>query len=216
MNQSLLITRPNYDPTTIYLYYWSKSVIDLAKIKGFQIVDLSGDKANKQDFLGRLRKAKPAFLFFNGHGSETTILGQNEEVLISVNDKMDIKNNTIIYSRSCSSAKILGSSCVSNGVKSFIGYTEPFIFAFSRNSITRVLEDKTAALFLEPSNKVATTLIKGHSASEANNRSKITFKRNIKKLLTSETSKENTSTIRFLLWDMKYQVCLGDQNAVLK
>ncbi len=77
------------------------------------------------------------------------------------------------------------------------------------------LSDQTAKLFLEPSNQVATTLIKGHSSIEADTRAKNAFRKNIRKLLTGETQKEDSATLRFLFWNMKHQVCLGDPEATV-
>jgi len=215
MSKSLLITRPNNDPTTNYLFYWSTSVINLAHRKNFRVIDLSKNKANQSDFTSRVDKTNPSFVFFNGHGDETMILGQNEEILISVKRNLSLLKNRIVFARSCSSAKKLGIKSIFLGTKAFIGYKEPFIFMSDPLMITKPLSDATAALFLKPSNLVASTLLKGHSASEANARAKKAFKRNIIKLLTRETQKEDSSALRFLFWDMKHQVFLGDANASL-
>lgn len=77
------------------------------------------------------------------------------------------------------------------------------------------LADKTAELFLEPSNQVAISLLKGRTVGEAQQNSKKSFLRNIQKLLTSESTPEDSSALRYLLWDMQHQVCLGNQSAVL-
>ena len=215
MNKSLLITRPNHDYATNYLFYWSASVINLARRKNFRVIDLSKNKANQSNFTSRVDKTNPSFVFLNGHGNETMIAGQNEEVLVSVKRNLNMLKNRIVFARSCSSAKQLGNKSISLGTKAFIGYKEPFIFMSDPLMITKPLSDATAALFLKPSNLVASTLLKGHSASEANTRAKRAFKRNIRKLLTSETQKENSSVLRFLFWDMKHQVCLGDVDASL-
>ena len=215
MNKSLLITRPNHDYATNYLFYWIASVINLARRKNFRVIDLSKNKANQSNFTSRVDKTNPSFVFLNGHGNETMIAGQNEEVLVSVKRNLNMLKNRIVFARSCSSAKQLGNKSISLGTKAFIGYKEPFIFMSDPLMITKPLSDATAALFLKPSNLVASTLLKGHSASEANTRAKRAFKRNIRKLLTSETQKENSSVLRFLFWDMKHQVCLGDVDASL-
>lgn len=215
MSKSLLITRPNHDPATNYLFYWSMPVIKLAFQKAFQVTDLSGIKANQVDFTNRVRKTNPSLLFFNGHGSETTIKGQDEKTLVSTRKDLSLLKNRIIFARSCSSAAKLGPKSLLKGAKAFIGYKEPFIFMTEAEMVTKPLADRTAALFLKPSNLVATTLIKGHSSLEANMRAKKAFERNIRKLLTSETEKEDASVLRFLYWDMRHQVCLGDPHAFL-
>lgn len=208
MSRILLITRPKYDEATTYLFYWSKLVIKLAINKGNRVIDLADKKANKVEFIGRLNKVKPDFLFLNGHGSPTTIFGQDDKSLLTTKDKLKISNKLVIYSRSCNCASLLGPHCLNNGAKAFIGYLQPFIFVYNPSSITRPWTDKNAELFLDPSNRVVTTLLKGHSPEEANRRSKEAFKKNIQKLLTSETPKEYSAAIRFLFWDMTYQVCL--------
>jgi len=144
MNKSFLITRPNHDYATNYLFCWSASIINLARRKNFRVVDLSKNEAS------------PSLRAGGG-----------------------------------------------------------FIFMSDPLMVTKPLRDTTAALFLKPSNLVASTLLKGHSASEADVRAKKAFKRNIRKLLTSETQKEDSSVLRFLFWDMKHQVCLGDAGASL-
>lgn len=215
MNQLLLLTRPNYDPATNYLFHWSEQVIKLAKQKALRTIDLVGGKANRAGFTSRVKKTDPSFIFFNGHGSETTVEGQDGEVLVSAGDNEHLLEGKIIFARSCSSAKGLGPRSVSVGARAFIGYEEPFVFMIDSKVSTRPRSDETARLFLEPSNQVATTLIKGHTSEEADRRAKQAFRRNIRKLLTSETTEDDSSALRFLLWDMNHQICLGNPGATL-
>ena len=58
MNKILLITRPQHDETTNYLYFWAESVIEEAKKRNFEVLDLKGRKANAKDFVGRMKKVK--------------------------------------------------------------------------------------------------------------------------------------------------------------
>lgn len=215
MSRSLLLTRPNHDLPTTYLFHWSEPVIKLAKQKRLKTTDLASKKANRADFTGRVEKTDPSFIFLNGHGGEAVVMGQDNEVLVSVGDNEDLLEGRIIFARSCSSAKKLGPRSVSAGAFAFIGYREPFAFMIDLQTSTRPLRDETARLFLEPSNQVATTLIKGHTSEEADKRAKQSFGRNIRKLLTSKTTKGDSSALRFLLWDMNHQVCLGDPDATL-
>jgi len=48
MSKSLLVTRPNHDETTNYLYYWSTLVIKEARKRNFSVYNLAGNKANKK------------------------------------------------------------------------------------------------------------------------------------------------------------------------
>jgi len=213
MNKILLITRPQHDETTNYLYFWAESVIEEAKKRNFEVLDLKGRKANAKDFVGRMKKVKPSLLFLNGHGDYDSIAGHNNEILLSLDRNENLLKDKIIYALSCSSAKNLGKSAVKNGARSFIGYKEDFVFMSEENKSTRPAEDETAKLFFEPSNLVVTTLIKGNPTLEAYNRSQEKFKRNLRKLMTSESPQEDRTPIPLLMWDMFNQCCLGDNNA---
>mgnify|MGYP001241783486 FL=1 len=79
---------------------------------------------------------------------------------------------------------------------------------------TKPLQDKTAELFLEPSNYIPISLLKGHTAGDANKRSKNLFRKNINRLMVEGPSSYNYDDIIWLLWDMKNQVCIGDEEAV--
>ena len=80
---------------------------------------------------------------------------------------------------------------------------------------TRPVEDKTAALFLDSSNQVVISLLKGRNAQDSQTNAKKSFMRTIQKLLNSQTSKEDTTTVRYLLWDMRNLVYRGEGKASL-
>ncbi len=130
---------------------------------------------------------------------------------IGIND--DSLTGKIVYALSCKSAKLLGPACIKLGTQTYIGYEEDFIFMYSNEKLSRPLEDKTAELFFDPSNQVFISLIKGQDAETAHKNSKRAFIRNVQKLLTSQTSSEETAALRYLLWDLRHQVCLGDGSA---
>ena len=213
MMKTLLITRPKHDITTHYLFYWSHELIDLAKEKGFSVLDLADKRANVKEFNSMVRKHEPSFVFINGHGDENMVCGQDNEILVEAGKNEDIFSSKIIYALSCKSAKILGRKSIEKGALVYIGYEDDFIFFRDNEKISRPLEDKTAALFLEPSNQLVRSILKGHSAEDASNRSKNKFYENIKFLLSSESS--DGFLVPWLLWDLKNQVCLGKKDAVI-
>lgn len=212
MVKSLLITRPDHDYTTNYLSKWSKEIIKEGQDKGINVIDLDGDKANRERVIGTLEKRSPGLVVLNGHGSQDYITGHNNSVILEGNDKKAVENK-IIYARSCKSAKVLGEKTISHGAKAYLGYDEDFMFLYSRDKVSKPLEDKTATLFLGPSNQIPLSLLKSHSAGEANEKSKILFKKNIEKLLIDGPSSEHYKAITCLYWDMIHQVCLGDKKA---
>lgn len=211
MSRILLITRPRYDETTHYLFHWAEKIIKLADKKGIQVLDLDKDRARKKELTSMVAKKQPSFIFFNGHGNSNCIAGQHGEVLVKEGENEELLRSRVIYALSCKSAKKLGPKSIKIGAVVYLGYKDVFIFAYSQEKITRPLEDKIAGLFLEPSNKLVTSLLKGHSAEKAYNYSKNLFIQNMQELLTSNSS--NTDIIPWLIWDMKNQVCLGNGNA---
>lgn len=213
MISRMLTTRPNSDRTTRYIAEWAQQVIDLAKQKGHNVLDLAGQRANRKEFESMVRKNKPSFLFLNGHGNADVVTGQNEEPLVQVNDNEEILKGSVTYALSCSAGKTLGPHAVKNGATAFIGYRDEFIFLFNEAQRTRPGQDALAVFFAEPSNQVAISLLKGHTAKEAHEKSKRTFVRGIRKLLTSQATDQESAAIRYLLWDMQHQVCLGNGDA---
>lgn len=215
MSKSLLITRPEHDLTTRYISKWSEKIIKEAQNKRVEITDLQKEKANKERVLGILKKkAKLTMLVvFNGHGNDSAVTGHNNEPLIT-KDNASALASKIVYARSCQSAKGLGQAAVTAGAIAYLGYQEDFIFLIDEDKISKPLEDNKAALFLEPSNYVVTSLLKGHSVANANNRSKNLFRKNIEKLLVEKSSSDNFYAAGFLYWNMTNQVCLGNGGAI--
>jgi len=217
MNKSLLITRPNHDPTTNYLYYWSKIVIKIAKEKGFAIMDLYGKKANKDTLESYIRLRNPKFLFFNGHGSASIIAGYDDEILIE--DSLVCKSllcDKTIYSRSCKSAAVLEKIMVTKGkAAAFIGYIKNFGFLTRNGFETKPLEDTAARIVLEPSNLIPIAILKGNTAQEANDRSKSEMRKILFKSLSSEASEEERHSAPLLLSNISNQVLLGNPKATI-
>lgn len=211
---NLLITRPEHDVTTRYLSRWSEKIIEEARRKGINIIDLWRGKANRKRVIGILEKRNPNGAFLNGHGGDTFVAGHDNEIILKDSDKKAV-NSKIIIARSCKSANGLGRKAITLGATAYLGYKEDFWFSYNIMKISRPLEDRTVALFLEPSNHIVISLLKGHSTGYANNKSKALFRRNIEKLLIDGPVAEDYNAIRHLYWDMTHQVCLGSQDATL-
>ena len=212
---SFLITRPDYDPVTKYLSYWSESIVEVAKNKGRKTVDLKGQKVTKDELTGRIAKLNPSLVVFNGHCSENSIVGQNDETLIEVGDNEHILHSRITYAVSCRCGKNLGPKSVEAGNSTFIGYDDDFVFMSDRKYLSRPLKDKMAQPFMEASNRVPISLLKGHKASDASRQSKEMFEKSYKTLSSSSSDPNSLQATHFLWWDMMHQVCLGNGNATI-
>lgn len=208
----LLVTRPNHDNATNYLYYWSEQVINEANKKKVKVLDLAGDKSNKKDFLSYIRKHNPKLLFLNGHGSDDSICGYDDQILIDCSDNFIEFKNSIIVSRSCRSAKLLGKKLVENGLEAFIGYVNNYVVKVSKKKITDPLNDKIASLYLEPSNMIVKVLLKGCTVMEADKRSKKMLLANLGKVFASN-SNDKDDIARWLYHDYCSQTIIGDINA---
>lgn len=212
MSKSLLVTRPNHDQPTNYLYHWSTFVIKEAEKKGLKIYDLDSDKANKKNFDSYIKLQKPKIVFLNGHGDENTITGYNNEILLQVGDTQ-ILNENIVYARSCDAGTKLGKELISKGAKVFIGYVRKFNVGYTPSKVFKPLEDTLAKLFLEPSNLIMTTIIKGHNTEEAQKRSKDAMIKNFRKMLSTTATYEERFAASWLWGNIKGQVIYGDVKA---
>ena len=214
MNKILLITRPKDDSTVRYLFYWSKKILELAKERGIDVLNLEEKRANRKEVESMLEKRQPLLVFFNGHGNDSQITGHNNEVLLAVGENEELLISKIVYALSCRSGKKLGYESVNKGALGYIGYDDDFVFIIEENKISQPLKDETAGLFLEPSNQIIISLIKGYSIEDSHKKSKRAFRDSAIKVASSE-SFENY-LIPYLLWDMQHQVCLGDKEAFFK
>ncbi len=213
MSKKILVTRPEHDDTTYYLSNWSKKSLQLAQIKGIKVLDLHRERANGSEVAGMLEKQKPRLVVLNGHGSDNVVAGYKDEPLIIGGKNEELLKEKITYAISCRSARELGRKVIKSGGNTYFGYEDDFIFFYDPFMISRPLEDKTAGFFLEPATEIITSLLKGAKAGECSKKSKESFERNMHKLLSSEASKEDASLARYLWWNMRNQVCLGDENS---
>lgn len=107
----------------------------------------------------------------------------------------------------------LGRESIKIGAKAFMGYDADFIFVNDNHKVSQPLSDNIAELFLEPSNQLAISLIKGNTVNKSCENSKKCLSKNIQKVLNSDNQEFDVSFAKYLWWDMKHQVCLGDNEA---
>ncbi len=209
----ILITRPEHDPLTRHLSHWSGKIIEAAESKGFIVTDLRKNKANKKEFEGRMKKINPDLVLLNGHGDDDCVTGHDNAVVVQEGENSDLLKDKITYAVACSSAKGLGVSCADSKT-TYIGYDEYFVLNLDRRFFADPLRDEKAKRFLEPSNQVAISLIKGHTAKEASDNSKNAFRKNIISLLSNSSNDVDAlSDAKDLYWNMMHQVCLGKSDA---
>ena len=213
MNKGLLITRPNHDLATTYLYQWCIPLIKEAEASSSQVLDLSGKKANQALLISYIKKNKPGIVFLNGHGGPDFICGYDNEVLVGLTNCEQLLSKCIVYARSCESGLELGPYCIQKGTIAFIGYSKKYVVGYSEEKRTRPLNDDVARLFLEPSNLIPFTLIKGNRVKIAYAKSQELMQKNINFMLSSEATPDQRDAATYLWRNKKYQVALGNLEA---
>lgn len=212
---TILITRPNHDHVTNYLFYWSKEIIALASKKGFNVLNLDSKKAIRKNLISMIDKKKPALIYINGHGDYDKVCGHDNKILLQVNKKEKKLKTNIIYTLSCNCGKILGEHLVTNGVSAFIGYTEAFMFNYDKNNTCNPLNDDIANKFKESSNIILDSLLKGNNVHEAYDQSQSEFERQISFLRSSDAPLGSEHIIASLIWNKTFQTVIGDKDSRL-
>jgi len=210
MSNVFLITRPNYDQGTNYLFLWTKSILGFSKKRGWVVLNLSDKKANRKSFLSYIKKQNPKFIFFNGHGSATTINGHNGEMLVETGKDKIILKGKIIYARCCEAAKVFGRQCIKEGVLAFIGYKEKYLLGYSKRKVLKPLNDEVAKLFMEPSNLIALSILKGNSVEHAFIKSQKQMSKNLSFMMSTKATYEQRNAVQYLHSNKMNQVLLGD------
>ncbi len=207
---SLLITRPNHDLPTKYLYAWAGEVLKTAKKSKLKYTDLKGKKANLKNFTKAL-KQKPGFIFLNGHGSRTEITGYDNSPMLETGKNEELAKGTLVYAVSCQAGAKLGPAMVKAGAKAFIGYKEDFFLCYTAKQVKKPLKDNTAKLFLEPSNLVPTALIQQKTAKSAYESSQQAMQENISFMLSSKATKTQRDAAPYLYSNLNCQTLLVDK-----
>jgi hypothetical protein len=212
--KTFLITTPDYEDAIDCCSQWSKEIIDLAETKGFNVVNLKRDKANKSELESRILSSDPIFVMFNGHGSPTEIYGHDWAILLAINDNEKLMKERIVYARSCFSLSKLGVSCCKHGATAFIGYGIPFMFVSDPNRSANPLKDELATPCLETSNSIPIALLKGNTVKEAVSR----CKEHTDKLIASWKTKkdmEASIVVACLMWNKNALNFEGNADATI-
>jgi len=213
MTTAILITRPDHDLITTYLYHWTTYVVNAANRKGIKLFDLKKDKATYKIFKSYIKKHQPTFVFFNGHGSIDSIAGYNDKILIRLNYNERLLAQKIVYARSCDAGDKLGPSCIKKGTLAFIGYRKKYSLGYTPAKVTRPLEDEVARLFIEPSNLIPISLLKSNKVEDAYRRSQEAMLRNLRFMLSTRATSAQKDAAPYLWMNKKYQVTYGNQEA---
>lgn len=211
----MIITLPESDNVTFYLSKFSKEILEEASNQDVKVKSLPEESANQKEFEKVLKNLDYNFIMFNGHGSSDSIQGHKNEPLIVLGQNESILSNRIVYARACEAGDELGKIAVDGNDGCFIGYSNKFIFWADKTWDSVPLKDETAKIFLKPSNTIPISILKGHSTGEADKISKDYMKKNIRKVL--KTDSDESYWLASALWgNLNGQVLYGNSNAKIE
>ena len=216
MQKGLLITCPEYDDGTAYLTYFSRLIIEEALNKSIKTKKIKDENLNAKDFSEIMEKLDYRLVVFNGHGLPDSIYGYKGNIIVKLGQNDNSLKERIIYARACNAGLLLGPECMKkteNG--SFIGYNLPFVFFMDEKWTAKPHNDKIAGLFLEPSNLVPISIIKGYTSLEAHKNAKRQMLKNMESLLKNKQEQETPFYLEALWNNYNGQVIFGDNSAIL-
>lgn len=212
---SFLITLPNYDDATGYLFEYSKEIIRFAVSKGKKALQLSKPRLTRRNVESAISKQDVNLILFNGHGDTDTIYGDKingkEEPLIRAGINHKILGKKLVYARACNAASELGAA-IAECRGCFIGYKMPFSFWTDERHSSTPLKDNIAGLFLLPSNALAMALIKGQTAREAYDKFIALSQGNMLKLLKTKDEPGALASAMVLWNNIQGQTICGDES----
>jgi len=181
----MIAIRTNHDIATSYLFAYSEELVKEAEVKGFKVAKIEGKEISEATLRSRIQNRKPRFIFFDGHGSDTSLFDNSGEEFINL-DSADVFQETVTYTIACSCLVKLGSVAIDKGCYAFIGYKKPFWIARDHKFESTPLKDRIAKPIIECSNVIVKSLIKGNNVEESIKKSHEKAVDNILKLIYSK------------------------------
>lgn len=172
----ILIGRCDCDSAVKFPYYWCEEIIQEAKKKGLEVIDLKRENFSEEKITKHITNKKPQFIFLNGHGDETCAMGFNQKPVIMLNKNDYLLKDKIAHIISCKTALFLGQFAIDKGCKGYIGYNGLFHI---RNIHPDPDKDEVSKVFMKAVNIVSITLMNGGTIKEAFLKSQIIYEENI-------------------------------------
>jgi len=214
----IVVTAPDHDIVTETFAKHIKTIVSSADAT-FDVTVISSHDVSMANLIHEIDSKDPHLVLLNGHGSPEALYGQNNEVLISTSHTgLDRYKDRIVHALACEAALSLGPKLITLGTKTFIGYVEPFGFCISKDVQGNYIDNGLPSLFIDPANKVVTSLMEGKTARESFNESQSLYVQSMKDVYSSTDpviSQDRSLILAFLLQDYRSQKVLGDETAKL-
>ena len=129
----LLLIRPKVPGDTyteVGSHGWAEDVKTKAISEGWDVTDLSANDATREKIEEAINNVKPHLIIHYDHGSSFTLWGQESDALEPGLDDSNIAlaSERMVSTVSCQSANGLGPFAITQGVVSYVGYTENHSF----------------------------------------------------------------------------------------
>jgi hypothetical protein len=147
-------------------YYGVQPWVDNARARGLDVTDLGGESATRAEVERTIQEKDPALFLAFGHGSETTLTGQDTIPVITACLNDGILAGRQVYLFSCLTGVTLGPSIISKGGVSYQGYVEPWTW-LDEDGKGDPYVDRYARGFFEAAVTIGSVLIGGGNPAEA-------------------------------------------------
>ena len=145
-----------------------------------------------------------------GHGDVDIFTGQNMGMILEVNryNPREVEEK-VIYLLSCQTGVELGPDLILNGARSFLGFTDDYVWVMDADLASTPWADEMAALCLMPPIDAINTLLDGRTTEEAYNAQLEGYRKN--------AEVEEDELIQSLIeFNMDNAVLLGDRGASVR
>lgn len=216
MVKQFLITRPQHDKHTAYLYSFSKAIVSMVKENPeIRLNELEGSKANRKNLESSLSTSERTLAFLNGHGNQEVVFGHIDKPILD-KDNVNLTNDKIVYALACDSLVKLGKLAVEKGAKAYIGYKDEFMWVGDPSKSAIPDKDKNSKPFRRACHILISSLVSGIPAEKAIDKTKVEYRKLIRSYGTSEDDPYgDVPAIGFALaWDMLTLDMFGDGKAV--
>jgi len=188
---SVLGIVPRFDQPTQYSSKWAHDVLDK-----YELIDLSGDRATRQEAEKAIKEHDPKCIIFYDHGSETVLWAQGGQEGVFDMENAHLTKTRSVYTLACLSGKELLPKMVEEGALATFGYDR--IYGFYIGAYEKYFE--------EQANCGLEALLEGRTYGEARER----FQDRCQQMVEELDRLGVPHVADQLVWNMESLKVLGD------
>jgi len=169
IERTMVCTRPDFDPATIYAAYWVGRTLRKLEEFGLRITDLLGEFATKEKLVEALENYDPIAYWGVGHGNATQFAGQDAFIMLEKEVDESLFIGRIVHLTSCLTGLSGGllESIAGEGAIAAFGYSVELIVGVETGNFPNIPSNKATESLLAPDCAVETMLSLGKTIAEA-------------------------------------------------